>query len=218
MRVSVTDIDQWQWWMSQGLPVEVLRERLQRKGQGSEPARVGTALHRVLELARDGARLDTVRSQGYVFTFLLDAELSLPSVRESRAQWRIDADGIDVELRGRLDGIDASEEATDHKSGARFDPGRLLDKWQWRIYLCMTGRPVFRWNHFTVRRRYASLPHYDVIELNQLQAWRQSHTERRVRETVAEFAHFAVRHALYTGPTRPESEPQEEPIAWEAMV
>lgn len=216
LRISVTDVDQWQWWLGEDLPIEVLRARLQRKDPPGEAARVGTAWHRALELARDGESLDCIRSQGYVFSVLTDAEISVPDARETRAQWLLDVDGVSVEVRGRLDGIDAFE-VTDHKTGAAFDPERLLSAWQWRIYLCMTGRQRFRWCHYTLRQR-AGLPHYDVTEVNTLRAYLQPHTEAEVRAKLAEFVRFALAHDLYTGPTAPPAEPQEEPISWEAMV
>lgn len=216
LRISVTDVDQWRWWLGEDLPIEALRARLQRKDPPGEAARVGTAWHRALELARDGAELDRIRSQGYTFTVLTDAEISLPPVRETRVQWLLDVDGVSVDIRGRLDGIDAHE-VTDYKTGAAFDPERLLSTWQWRIYLCMTSRRVFRWTHFTLRPR-RGLPHYDVLEVNTLRAYLQPHTEAEVSAMLAEYVRFAIAHELYTGPTGPEPEPQEEPVSFADMV
>mgnify|MGYP001806348420 CR=1 FL=1 len=220
LRISVTDVDQWCWWLGEDQPIEVLRARLQRKEPIGDPdreaSRVGTALHKALQLARDGEPMDCLRSQGYTFTVLCEAEISLPDVCEVRVQWLLDVDGVSIEVRGRLDGIDAFE-VTDHKTGASFDPERMMSAWQWRIYLCMTGRAVFRWNHFTLRQR-AGLPHYDVTEVNVLRAYLPPHPEAEVRATLAEFVQFALAHELYTGPTAPPAEPQEEPISWEAMV
>ena len=216
LRISVTDVDQWRWWLGEDLPIEALRARLQRKDPPGEPARVGTAWHRALELAREGDALDCIRSQGYVFTVLADAEIALPPVRETRVQWLLDVDGVSVEVRGRLDGIDAHE-VTDHKTGAEFDPERLVSAWQWRIYLCMTARRIFRWNHFTLRPR-RGLPHYDVTDVNTLRAYAQPHTESEVRAMLAEFVRFALAHELYTGPTAPPAEPQEDPVSFAEMV
>lgn len=216
LRISVTDVDQWRWWLGEDLPIEALRARLQRKDQPGEAARVGTAWHRALELARDGESLECIRSQGYTFSVLTDAEIALPPVRETRVQWLLDVDGVSVDIRGRLDGIDAHE-VTDHKTGASFDPERLLSAWQWRIYLCMTARRIFRWNHFTLRQR-RGLPHYDVVEVNTLRAYLQPHTEAEVRAMLAEFARFALAHELYTGPTAPPAEPVEDPVGFADMV
>lgn len=147
---------------------------------------------------------------------LTDAEIALPAVRETRVQWLLDIDGVSVDIRGRLDGIDAFE-VTDHKTGASFDPERLLSAWQWRIYLCMTSRRIFRWVHYTLRPR-RGIPHYDVTEFNVLRAYLQPHTEADCRAKLAEFVRFALDNELYTGPTQHETEPPAEPVSFAGMV
>ena len=53
---------------------------------------------------------------------------------------------------------------------------------------------------------------------NTLRAYLQPHTEAEVRAMLAAFVRFALAHELYTGPTAPPSEQQEDPVSFADMV
>ncbi len=216
LRISVTDVDQWQYWLSQdGAPIEALRRRLQRKELPGPAAVAGTAWHRLLETAEPGTAIETAICDGHAFAVRFDATADQSPVRECRIEWAFPAGAIapvQVTIAGRVDGMDAAE-VRDHKTGAQFDPEARFVKWQWRIYLAIADRPRFRWDYWTLRQLGPQV--YDVTAHDVLTTYAPPGNSAAVRAILAEFVAFALEHDLYTGPT---SEPIEEPEPMESMV
>lgn len=97
----------------------------------------GSAVHRSLELAMDGA-LASDEQLGWSISFDIDASLALPTMRE--VQMCRTHNG--VTLFGRVDSITATT-VRDIKTTAQVDADRYADSYQWRAYLWMSGRTRF---------------------------------------------------------------------------
>lgn len=149
VRISVTDLDQVAYWrQSEAMEVDELVRRLRREEPPTDALLSGRGFHRILELAGEGDSLEVVEADGYRFDFsALDAEISLPPVREMFISKRLVVDGIEVELRGKTDGDDGLT-VYDHKAASRFDAEKYAADFQWRAYLFMTGRWRFQHNVF----------------------------------------------------------------------
>jgi len=132
--IHVTDLDQLIWYRRiEAMTTEELVSRLRREAPPNRAMAMGTAWHSVLENPPED-ELVAVERDGFHFLIECDAEITLPQVREIRAEKTYVVDGVDVTLTGGCDGITGNV-VTDHKLTARPDPEKYSDSYQWRAYL-----------------------------------------------------------------------------------
>ena len=139
----------------------------------TEAMRVGTALHKVLELSSAGT-FDKVCSDGYTFRFDCDIEIPAMQVKEFRSNKRYG----DLTVSGQCDGI-IGRTVYDYKTTGFFSTDKYLDGYQWRYYLDIFGLDVFRWLVFVIEPDRQDSCLYSVREFHQLEALRYSglHTD-----------------------------------------
>lgn len=111
--------------------------------QPTEAMQAGTAFHKALELA-DLGDYNVFEQDGYTF-FLPDCELELPMVRELRCYLRYGP----LNVTGQVDALYGLR-VVDHKTTANFSADGYLEGCQWRFYLDIFGRDIFRWNVFEI--------------------------------------------------------------------
>lgn len=148
MRVHVTDLDQLLWFRRiEAMTTEELVSRLRREEPPNRAMAMGTAWHGFLEDHQpdpDEIGVEAVRRDGFTFLVECDAEITLPQIREIRAEKTYAIDGLPVTLTGGCDGITGNV-VTDHKLTARPDPEKYLDSYQWRAYLDIYNADVFEY-------------------------------------------------------------------------
>jgi hypothetical protein len=147
LRVSATDLDQLRYFRdTDDMELAELIARLKHLMPSTDAMEAGTALHKALELAEPG-EFKGLSADGYMFSFEIDAEIDLPSMREIKTtrDWLVD--DCTVTLVGKVDAI-VGRRIDDHKFTAKFDPDRYLDSYQWRVYLELFEADHFRWNIF----------------------------------------------------------------------
>lgn len=190
MRISVTDVDSFRYYQrSEDMTLDDILRRLRHEEPATPAMEAGRAFHRFLE-THDGGEVDHCEVDGFRFHFELDAEISLPPVREIKAEFPVVVDGVPVTLVGKVDAIHGKR-VDDHKLTSRFDAERYADAFQWRAYLHIFGADAFRYNVFTgsetkhgwVIRAYDELPLYRYPGL-----------ERDVMRMLREFVDFAREH------------------------
>jgi hypothetical protein len=198
IRVSVSDLDAYRSYLldeERGLPE--LLARLRREDEKTLGMVAGSALHKALELAAEGETLH-LEADGFVFTFAGDFEIPLSRAREIP----ISADyptphGI-VHVRGRVDEINGLE-VVDHKTTGRIDLERLMDSYQWRLYLDIIGAATFRWNILEMKRLGCADPSderefYEVTNIQTLRQVRYPGIHEDTTRLCESFAAFATDH------------------------
>lgn len=144
MRVHVTDLDQLLWYRRiEDMTLEEVVSRLRREAPPNRAMEIGTAWHSVLE-DPPADDLVAVKRNGICFMVECDAEITLPQIREIRAEKTYNVDGVPVTLTGGCDGISGNI-VTDHKLTARPDPEKYFDSQQWRAYLDIYDADVFEY-------------------------------------------------------------------------
>jgi hypothetical protein len=153
----------------------------------TEPMKVGTALHKALELASAGD-VEELAADGYRFV-LGDGEVIVPETREHRST-RLYGD---LTVTGKADGI-AGSTVIDHKATKRFDAERYLDGYSWRFYLDIFGCDVFQWNVFEVKPDRNDPKRYTVAAPQVLTAYRYPALATDCAALAAEYREFAAAH------------------------
>lgn len=144
MRLHVTDLDQLLWFRKlENMTTEELVSRLRREAPPNRAMAMGTAWHSILEEPQEDELL-MVKRDGFTFIVEADACLTLPQVREIRAEKTYIVDGIPVTLTGGCDGISGTV-VYDHKLTARPDPEKYFDSYQWRAYMDIFDAEIFRY-------------------------------------------------------------------------
>lgn len=146
MRVSVTDLDQFQYFKNSDMELEELLSRLRKQEEKSPEMLRGIAFHEVLEKL-DACDIDIIEHNGFRFRFETDAELSLPRIRELKAEKEYEIGGVNVVLVGKVDALQALT-VHDHKMTKQIDAENYTDSLQWRCYLDMFGARKFIYNVF----------------------------------------------------------------------
>ena len=144
MRVSVTELDQLIWFRKlESMTTEDLIARLRREEPPNRAMAMGTAWHAVLEEPPEDEIL-MVSRDGFTFIVETEASITLPQVREIRAEKTYIVDGLPVTLTGGCDGISGNV-VYDHKLTDRPNPEKYFDSFQWRAYLDIFGADTFRY-------------------------------------------------------------------------
>jgi hypothetical protein len=154
----------------------------------SEAMQAGTAFHKALETAPDGAHA-VLQANGYTFE-LSEGTLDMPAIRELRAYRQYGG----LTVTGQVDGLHGRV-IVDHKTTARCDPERYLAGCQWKFYLDIFGANVFRWNIFEVREVEPLV--YSVGEPQVLTAYRYPEMGAYCERLAGEYLDFA---SLYLEP------------------
>ena len=151
IRLSVTDLDQYLYWLSmEDVGSEWLIDRL-TIFEPSPAMAAGSAFHKLMEeieqmessLAVDHR---SVVSDGvtYTFKFQGDAEIIAPAIRELKIEKEISPG---VVLVGKIDGMDGGT-VIDYKLTERLDAERYADSYQWRAYLALFEVNTFEYSVF----------------------------------------------------------------------
>lgn len=193
IRLSVTDLDSYLYFLR---AEEMTFEQLLARLRGEEPPKpsmlAGRAFHSALEHASDGT-VDQLRLDGYTFTFQVDAELPLPSIRELKGELRIATSSGPVTLVGKVDALEGRT-VRDYKLTERFDAERYADSYQWRAYLMMFEAERFVYDVFQARYDRND-DHLVTIHDYQRLAWpRYGDLEHDVRSAVDGLAEIVARH------------------------
>jgi len=184
-RISVSNLDYFrEWRKDEESEVESLLRRIRGEEPPSPQMEAGTALHAVLENAKEG-EFDYLESDRYRFYFSSDISIYLPPIREMR----ISKQYAGLEVRGRVDGVLGHNTVLDYKSTGQFDPERLLSGFQWRFYLDMLGMEHFAWKVLVIRETETPF-HFDVIDAHDLTQHRYEGIERECAALAEDFSAF----------------------------
>lgn len=148
----------------------------------TEAMRVGTALHKALELS-DAGTFDTLDSDGYTFRFDCDIEIPVMQFKEFRSNKRYG----DLMVSGQCDGI-IGRTVCDYKTTGIFNAERYLDGYQWRYYLDIFGLDVFVWLVFVIRE--TGQDEYSVTDFHKLEARRYAGMSEDCRALASDFADY----------------------------
>lgn len=142
--LHVTDLDSFLWYNTiESMSADELVGRLKRTSPPNESMLAGTAWHDVLENPPD--EITEIERNGFKFIIECDAEITIPQIREIRANKHYLIDGIDVVLTGGCDGVTGNK-ISDHKLTFNPKPENYLDSYQWRSYLDIYNAGVFQYN------------------------------------------------------------------------
>lgn len=192
MRISVSDVDQYLYYRGdEDMELDAILRRLRREEPPTPAMAMGTAFHSILEDATDGDEFEEVERDGFRFVFGMDAEMSLPPVRECKGEHPVMVDGIPVTLVGKVDGIDGMR-IWDHKLTGRFDAEKFADAMQWRMYLWMFGAWQFTYNVFV---RYEQ-PDGTILvkDLHSFDFYRYPGMEDDIMRELREYVAFVREH------------------------
>ena len=173
IRVSVTDLEQYRYYCdSEDMELETLLSRLRRSEEKSPEMLRGIAFHEVLENLGP-CEIDVIEHGGFRFRFDMEGELSLPKIRELKAEKEYQVNGETVVLVGKVDAMKGFE-VHDHKLTKTIDAENYTDSLQWRCYLDMFGAKKFIYNVFQgyedrtgdiVIKDFQTFPFFDYPEM-----------------------------------------------------
>jgi hypothetical protein len=147
VRISVTDLDSYLYWLSsEDMTLDQLVARLRGQEPPGPNMLAGRAFHSLLETAGLG-EIGSAERDGWTFKFELDAELPIPVVRELKAERVLNIGGQRVTLVGKVDALQGTL-VRDYKLTERFDAERYADSYQWRAYLSMFHATAFVYDVF----------------------------------------------------------------------
>jgi hypothetical protein len=164
IRLRVTDLETYRYWRaSEDSTVGELLARLAHTEPPTPAMEAGRAFAGVFEHARLG-EVEEVESDGWRFSFDLDAAIELAPVRELRAESVLSTPAGPVTLVGQVDGLDGVA-VYDQKLTERIDAEKYLDSLQWRAYLAMFGAERFCYDLFAARYDGHRVTVYDYQRL-----------------------------------------------------
>lgn len=187
LRASVSNLDLFRVWREdEELDLDWILQRILASEQ-TEAMRVGEAFHKAVELA-DVGDTNYLEAMGYRFEFLKDCEVQIAPAREL---W-ISKQYGELLVRGRVDAT-TGPTVIDFKSTTQFDPDRLMNGYQWRFYLDMTGAENFRWDVFVLRETDDPKV-YSVSDFHRLEQKRYPELAKDCADLVDDYIQFAKRH------------------------
>ncbi len=198
LRVSATDIEALRWYLADDdADLGDLLAQLRRQTAPTEAMMAGTAFHSAIEKASAG-EVKTLEAEGYEFDLRVDAEIDLPSIRETKATKVFAFPGVAVTLVGKVDAIHGKR-VDDHKLTGRYDPERFLGSFQWRAYLSIFEADEFRYNIFEASpvewtKIGDGVKRYAVRAFHRLTVCRYPDLEKDVERAVRQFLAFAEVH------------------------
>lgn len=191
--VSVTNLDALAYYRaSESKSLKELLAELRKEAEPSPEMRAGTAFHYVLEHAQAGDSLDEFENDGFRFAFMFDESIALPPVRELFGSKVFEVDGVEVELRGKVDGLDGKT-VWDHKLTKRFDVEKYANAFQWRAYLSIFNCDHFRYSVFVRGNPRGDKP-IPLNDFHALDFYRYPDLELDLVEGIRDFVRFAQVH------------------------
>lgn len=195
MRVSATNLEAFRRWKADDeQEIGDLLAQLRRENPPSEAMRAGSALHKILELAKPGDTLETVTRDGFTFEFEADGDLQIPACRELKFEIPRVINGEPVTLVCVVDTVDGLT-VEDHKTTARPDAENYTESAQWKCYLSWLACDLFRYNLFHVYQPEARPGVYIVKDVVQIEFARYPGMNDEVDALTAEFLAFCKEHA-----------------------
>ena len=141
-RMRVSDLDGYQYFSNSNLSLEDYLAQLRRETPPKPIMKAGTALHNVLEKARQGQVIWQAggRDCPVVDLSKLELSLSIPAwgVAEVDARKIYPTQHGMIDMRGRADLV-AGDHVYDYKLTRSPDMDKYMDAMQWRAYLDMLG-------------------------------------------------------------------------------
>lgn len=192
MRLSVGDLENLRRWKEredQDLPF--LLSQLRREQPVTRQMAAGKAFAKFFEHAKEGDR-GGATVDGWDFEFRVDAELSLPAVRELKLEQTFSTPFGPVNLVGVVDGLDGLT-VHDQKLTGYFDPLKYADSLQWRAYLVMTGAQRFVYDIFV--GKYEDHSNYVTVhEYHRVPFFTYPDIRKDVARAVTELAEIVATH------------------------
>jgi hypothetical protein len=188
LRCSATEIDQYRDYLADVIDLETLLSRLRKESKPSTPMFAGRAWHKLMEtapLCHNGImECDT-------FTFCINADLSieLPPIKELKGVKVYNAGGVEVTLVGVVDGMQGNT-AIDYKLTARPNPERLVDAYQWRIYVVLFN--LFRFDYILCHADKTDKQEITIKAIDRLPLYRYPNIEKDVADMVTQFTAFIL--------------------------
>lgn len=192
VRISVTSIDSWLYYEANDGDYHQLMSDLCGEGVETEAMRVGSALHKALELSQPGETI-SLQANGYTFHCVGELELALPETREFKVEKEINLGSLSVTLVGKLDAMHGRT-IYDHKTTQRFNPDWLLESYQWRNYLNLTGADTFVFNVFELKE--CEEKEYEITALHTLSQYRYPDLAAQCLEKLGGFVDFLGLRAM----------------------
>ena len=190
IRLSVTDLDQYAYWMSMDdVGPEWLIDRL-TKFEPSPQMAAGSAFHGALESLTNSVSL-IVRG-GFAFDIRCDAAISAPSVRELKIEREVIRG---VVLVGKVDAIDGGT-IIDYKLTERLDAERYVDSLQWRAYLMLFQAHRFEYSVFEGTPDRSNPQSYTIHAHHILRFYSYGEMQRDVLLAVRRLADFVKRYNI----------------------
>lgn len=153
IRLSVSDLESFRYWkMRDDQDVADLVRKLKHDEPPTPQMEAGRAFATLME----NAIPDTVMVERTVFPWTFDfrplerRELSLPAVRELKAEVVFTTPSGPVTLVGKVDGIHGRR-IHDQKLTERWEAENYVDSLQWRAYLVMFEALAFTYDVFVGR-------------------------------------------------------------------
>lgn len=165
MRIRVTDIDSWAWYLKlENMTAEELAKRLRREEPPNDKMLMGTAFHDILENPKTD-EIDEIEHGGYKFIINCDCSIRLPQIREIRASKTYRVNGVEVDLSGKVDGIDIPV-VTDHKLTFNCNLENYFASYQWRAYLDIFNADKFVYYVYSATQKGNTVFINDVSEVS----------------------------------------------------
>lgn len=196
VRMSPSDLETYRYFLAGDfMSLEDCIAQLRRELPPNELMLAGTAFHEILEHSGNET-LDVAYQDGFEFRFTLDAEVTLPPIRELKAEYAMNVAGQDVVLACVTDVLDGKT-CYDHKLAGDFNPEKYVDSLQWRCYLRVFDCDRFTYNVFTRKQKTdkeTGQEFWEVTDFNQFTCYRYPGMDADIDRAIHDFLLFAEIH------------------------
>ena len=197
MRISVTDVDSYQYYRNSNLSTEEFVRRLRRESPPTDALRLGTALHALLEDLTLGEPPTFVyngphwyyEKEGFTFDFSqVEVTLEEPNLVEAKFEKVYDLGVLgEVTLVGKVDAIRGNQ-IIEYKTTKQVDIDRYRDLFQWKAYLDMLpDMQSCKWHIFRHRTKGS---HCVIQRHHTLTLYRYDELADDVRGLLYEYVEF----------------------------
>jgi PD-(D/E)XK nuclease superfamily len=181
--VSVSNLELFRMWRAdEDLDLNWLLRRLRGEEPQTEAMLAGIALHKALEKTEGESMI--LEADGYKFHARIDLDIEVSPFKELR----IEKQYGDLTVRGRVDDLNGLT-VTDYKSTGNFDADRMLEGFQWRLYLDMTECDTFVWKVFVMKDIF--FHEYDIYQYHELKQKRYPALGQECARLASDFMDFA---------------------------